>query len=78
MSETVSQFLLWCTVINYVILLLWAAMMLFAPRVLHVVGGWYGLSPAQMDLCTFGGLVVYKMLIIVFNLVPWVVLRLVR
>jgi hypothetical protein len=75
--ETLRAALLWCTVINYAMLLLWAALALLAPG----LGRWHGrlfrLSAEQMDAINYGGILLYKMGILLFNLVPYIALRIV-
>ena len=71
--ETTRSLFLGCTVINFVLLGVWA--------LLATVGrGWlYGLSSRvfrvtseQFDLLNLAGITLYKMGILLFNLVPWI------
>ena len=69
--EMVRSFFLWCTVINYGVLILWALLFLFARDGL----GWLysksaRLTPEQFDLFNLAGITVYKLGIFLFNLVP--------
>ena len=77
--EAVRSFLLWCSVINYGLLILWA--------LLATVGRdrWYGLtgrvfhmSLEQFDLVNYGGIALYKMGVLLLNLVPLIALHVVK
>jgi hypothetical protein len=70
--------LLWCTLINYGLLIVWMLLMA-APRegLYRLWGRWFPLSAEQFDAINFGGIVLYKLLILVFNLVPYIALLIV-
>ncbi len=73
---TLTTFLGWSTLINMGILIYWFMVILLARgwiREIHT--RWFHLSEAQFDVIHYGGMGLYKILIIVFNLVPWLVLR---
>lgn len=67
--------LLWCTVINYGVLILWVLLYLFAADSMYRIGKLYRLPREQFDALQVGGLLVYKLAVIFFNLIPFVVLR---
>ena len=57
---------------------LWSALTLLAPpRLIHLPCRWYRLSAEQFDAINFGGLLLFKLGIILFNLVPYIALRIV-
>ena len=73
--DVIRHFLLWCTVINYGILLVWFLVFVFAHDwMLHLHGRWFHLSPDQFDALHYGGMSVFKVGIMLLNLVPFVVL----
>ncbi len=73
--EMARSFLLWCTVINYGLLLWWAVLYRFAhDGLLRLWGQWVRVSGEQFDLINVAGMTIYKMGIILFNLVPCIVL----
>ncbi len=73
--EMARSFFLWCTVINYGLLLWWAVLYKFAhDRFLRMWGYWVRMSAEQFDLMNIAGMSIYKMGIILFNLVPCIVL----
>jgi hypothetical protein len=69
--------LLWCSVINYSVLILWYLLYLFAGGKLYCVAKWLRLSREQFDSLQCGGMVGYKLAIILFNIVPYIALRIV-
>jgi hypothetical protein len=75
--ETLRTGLLVCGIINYAMLLLWAALIFLAPRFLHWVGRLYGVSAEQFNAIQYALLALYKLGIILFNLVPYIALLIV-
>ena len=73
-----SHFLLWCTIINYAVLLLWFAVFALARDwMFRLHGRWFHLSAAQFEALHYGGMAVYKIGILLLNLVPYVALLIV-
>jgi hypothetical protein len=75
--EVVRGVLLWSAIINYGLLVLWALLFLFARGWSHRVGRWYRMTPEQMDVIQIAGMTLYKIGIILFNIVPYIALRIV-
>jgi hypothetical protein len=74
----VQEFLLWCTLINYGILLVWFLAFTLAHDWIHRLHSkWFRLSMDQFDAINYAGVAVYKIGIILLNLVPYVALRIV-
>lgn len=74
--QTLSDVLLWCAVLNYALLLWWWLMFVFARdwvRRLH--GRWFRLDDASFDAIHYGAMAAYKLCIFMFNLTPWLALR---
>jgi hypothetical protein len=70
-SETLRHFLLWCTVIDYGILILWSLLALFAfGSMQRLCSRWYGISAEHFHAINFAGIVLFKSAVILFNLVP--------
>jgi hypothetical protein len=70
--------LLWCTLINFGLLALWGLLMLMPRGWLHRLWGrWYRISPEQFDTVNFAGILLYEILIFMFNLVPYIALLIV-
>ena len=73
--ERVRKVLLWCTVINYGVLLVWWLCFLFAHDWIHGWHSrWFHLSVEQFDALHYAGMALYKMGILLFNLVPAIAL----
>ncbi|RLE18290.1 MAG: hypothetical protein DRJ50_13190 [Actinobacteria bacterium] len=76
--EVIRNMLGWCTLINFGILLLWFVMMVPARGVVHGIHGkMFRLAPEQMDEIHYRLMAQFKMLVIVFCLVPYLALRIV-
>jgi uncharacterized protein DUF6868 len=76
--ELTRNFLLWCTVINYGILLVWFLVFMLAHdwmRSLH--GRWFRLSDEQFDALHYVGMSIYKIGILLLNLTPFLVLSII-
>lgn len=74
--ESLQSFFGWCSLINYTILLVWAVAMLLArTHVYNLHRKWFPLSDAELDRCVYICVGVYKILVVTFNVVPWIVLR---
>lgn len=75
---TLRQVLLYCTIINFGVLALWVALALPPHyRITRWAAGFWGLPPERVAAINFAGLVLYKAAILFFNLIPYLVLRIV-
>lgn len=73
--ELARSIFLWCTAINYGVLLVWLLIFALARDWLHRFHGrWFRLSGERFDALHYAGMSVYKIGIILFNLVPFLVL----
>lgn len=69
--EALRHFLLWCTVIDYGVLLLWTALTVFGfGGMQRLCSRLYGVSAEHFYAINFAGIVFFKSAVIVFNLVP--------
>ena len=76
--EVVRHALLWCSVIDYGLLLVWFLIFRFPHHWIHQWWGqWFGLSAERCDMISAASMVVFKTGILLFNIVPYVALRLV-
>jgi len=67
--------LFWCVGLNYVFLLIWFGVFVFAHDWMYRLHGrWFKLSVETFDAIHYGGLAVYKIGILLLNLVPLVAL----
>jgi hypothetical protein len=77
--EVTRMFLLWCTLADYGILLVWFLAFVFARDWLERLHGkWFRLSHEQFDAIHYAAMSIFKIGILLFNLVPFVVLSLLR
>ena len=76
--DQLTSFFAWCTLLNIGILLL-AAISLTVLRdwVIKLHASWYGVSEAELPSIYFKYLAYYKIAIFVFNLVPYLALRII-
>lgn len=76
--EVVRHFLLWCTILNYILLSVWFFCFLYAhDRMQRLHGRWFRLSAEQFDAIHYGGMAVYKIGVFLFNLIPLIALYIV-
>lgn len=69
------RFLLSAVLINYIILMIWFLAIIFARDwIKQVHGKWFNLSDATFDAIHYGGMAIYKVGILLFNLVPLIAL----
>ena len=77
-TNEIKHILLWCVGLNYMFLLIWFGVFVFAHDWMYRIHGrWFKLSVEAFDVIHYAGLGVYKIGIILLNLVPLVALRLV-
>ena len=72
-----TDFLLYCTLINYVILLIWFFAFIFAKNWMKKLHRqWFNLSDQNFDAIHYSAMAVYKIGILLLNLVPLIALKL--
>jgi hypothetical protein len=65
----------WCAIINYGVLLWWFLVFRLAHNWLyHFHGRWFPMSLEEFNVVHYGGMAVYKIGLLLFNVVPWVAL----
>jgi hypothetical protein len=73
--DTVRSALLRCALINYVILLVWFLFFILAhDRIYLLHSRWFHLSVEQFDMLHYLGMSIFKIGIILFNVVPYLAL----
>ena len=76
--ESTRTFLLWSTVLNYSILLLWFLAFAYAHDwMLRLHGRWFHVSRDQFDALHYAGMSMYKIGILLLGLVPFIALSIV-
>ena len=78
MIETIRDALAWCTVINMGLLLWWFLFFTLAHDwTYRFHSKWFNLSVEKFDTIHYAGMAFFKISIFVFNLVPYLALRIV-
>ena len=76
--ESIRNALLWCTVIDLGLLIVWCLLFMLPHEWLYRLSRkWFRLSEEQFDAINFAGIVLFKSGILLFNLVPYIALRIV-
>lgn len=76
--EALRDVFMWCSIINYGILLVWFLVFAFAHDWVYALHGkWFKLRREQFDAVHYAGMAGFKLLILIFNLVPWISLSIV-
>ena len=76
--EIICEFLAWCSVINVGLLLFWVLWFTLAHDfVYRTHGKWLKLSVERFDAIHYAGMTFFKICIFLFNVVPYIALRLV-
>jgi hypothetical protein len=76
--ETIRSALGWCTIINWIVLFLWWLFLTVAHDWMHRTHGrWFSISRERFDEIHYTAMALYKMGIVLFNLAPYLALRIV-
>jgi hypothetical protein len=74
--KAVRNVLLRCAVINYAILIVWFVALITAHDWIHQIHSrWFKLSPEQFDFLQYQAIAIYKMGVLLFNVVPFLALK---
>ena len=77
--EITRDFLGWCSIINMGLLLWWFMFFtLVHDLVYRIHGRWFKLSVERFDAIHYAGMAFFKVGIILFNIVPYLALRIVE
>lgn len=77
-ASFVREILGWCTLINIGLLLLWGIFFFFAHDWMYRLHTrWFRFSVEQFDAIHYAGMAFLKLIVIVFNLVPYLAMRIV-
>jgi len=73
-----TEFFMWCTVINGSLLILWITICVVAPDLVYrTQNKWFPIPRETFNVVIYSFLGLFKMLFLVFNLVPYMALALV-
>lgn len=74
--EALSGFLLWCAVVNYALLIVWfLGFLLMRDFIYRMHNKFFRISVEQFGATNYAGIAFYKILILVFNLIPYIALK---
>jgi hypothetical protein len=75
--QTLTAFFMWCCILNGAILLIWTPFILFAPDFLYrTQSRWIDIPRPTYDILIWSSVAAFKLLFIVFSLVPYLALLL--
>jgi hypothetical protein len=76
--EVVREFLAWCTLINIGLLVWWFLWLFLAHDWIYKLHGrWFKLSEERFDAIHYAAIAFFKLSVFVFNLVPYLALRII-
>ncbi len=77
--ETLRSVFLWCSVIDYGLLLIWViALVVARAPLLRLTDKFFRISKEQFELMNYGGLLAFKLAVFLFNITPLIALYLVK
>lgn len=77
-TELLMRVLAWVSVINYTVLIIWFLSLIVARNFVYKLHSrWFDISEAQFNAIHYGLMGAYKLLVMVFFLTPYIVLRIV-
>jgi uncharacterized protein DUF6868 len=76
--QIITNFFMWCTIINGSILLFWAVFIMCAPDwVYQTQTRWISISREAFDVAIYAFLGIFKVFFLMFNLAPYLSLLLI-
>jgi hypothetical protein len=76
--EMIRSMLAWCTVIDLGVLIVWFLFFTLAhDRMYRLHGKWFRIGAETFDSIHYMGMALFKLGILIFNLVPYIALRIV-
>jgi hypothetical protein len=76
--ETLTRFFMWCTIINGALLVFWIIMLISAPEMIYRTQQiWFPIPRETFNIVMYCFLGFFKIIFLVFNLVPWLALLIV-
>ncbi len=76
--QTLTRFFMWCTIINGGVFILWTVFCVFAPDLVYRTQRlWFPIPRETFDVVIYSFLGLFKIVFLVFNVVPYVALLIV-
>ena len=71
--QTLTTFFMWCTIINGGIFILWTVFIMFAPDLVYrMQSKWFPIPRETFNVVIYSFLGLFKIVFLVFNVVPYV------
>ena len=76
--QTLTTFFMWCTIINGALLVLWTTMLIMAPDLVYrTQSKWFPIPRETFNVVIYAFLGLFKIVFLIFNVVPYVALLIV-
>lgn len=76
--QTLTMFFMWCTIINGGILTLWTVFCVFSPDLVYrTQSKWFPILRETFNVVIYSFLGLFKIVFLVFNIIPYVALLIV-
>jgi len=76
--QTLTRFFMWSSILNGTLLLLWIIMCILAPDLVYrTQSKWFPISREMFNVVIYSFLGLFKIVFLVFNIVPYVALLIV-
>ena len=73
--QTLTTFFMWCTIINGALLVLWGIMFMLVPDFIYRTHSkWFPIPRETFNMVIYLSLGLFKIIFLVFNIVPYVAL----
>ena len=73
--QTLTTFFMWCSILNGGILTLWTIAFMFAPELTYrAQSKWIPIPRASFNVALYSFLGLFKILFLVFNVIPYIAL----
>jgi cytochrome b subunit of formate dehydrogenase len=77
--QTIQTFFMWCVVLNGALLVLTGIILMFAGNMVYrIQSRWYPISRDAFNVVIYSFMGLFKLFFIVFNLVPYIALLIMR
>ena len=76
---TLTTFFMWCTIMNVGIMIVWTIVLASAPNLMYrVQTKWFPIPQESFNVIVYSALAIYKIVFVVFILVPYLALLIVQ
>ena len=77
--EILYKLLYYCSLINLTLLFLWWLAFIFAhDQIYKIHSKWFNISIEKFDVINYSGMGIFKMIILVFNIIPFIALCIIK